>query len=54
MREFLGPILRLHATLPDGTAIRVAALGGQVVGAEPGGELQLGYDPAQILVYPAP
>jgi len=54
LREFLGPILRLHATLPDGTAIRIAALGGQVVGAEPGGALQLGYDPAQILVYPAP
>jgi len=54
MREFLGPILRLHATLPDGTAIRIAALGGQAVGAAPGGALQLAYDPAQILVYPAP
>jgi iron(III) transport system ATP-binding protein len=54
MREFLGPILRLHATLPDGTVLRVAALGGQVVRTEPGGDLVLGYDPAQILVYPAP
>ena len=54
LREFLGPILRLHATLPDGTAIRVAALGGEVVRTEPGGALSLGYDPAQILVYPAP
>ena len=54
LREFLGPILRLHATLPDGTAIRVAALGGEVVRAAPGDALSLGYDPAQILVYPAP
>ena len=54
LREFLGPILRLHATLPDGTAIRVAALGGQMVRTEPGGDLLLGYDPTQILVYPAP
>ena len=53
LREFLGPIQRLHATLPDGTAIRVAALGGQDVPVEPGGELVLGYDPAQIIVYPA-
>jgi ABC-type Fe3+/spermidine/putrescine transport system ATPase subunit len=54
LREFLGPILRLHATLPDGTSIRVAALGGQEVRVDPGGELALAYDPAQIIVYPAP
>ncbi|HEV2674781.1 MAG TPA: ABC transporter ATP-binding protein [Aliidongia sp.] len=54
LREFLGPILRLHATLPDGTALRVAALGGQEVRATPGAEMALGYDPAQIIVYPAP
>jgi iron(III) transport system ATP-binding protein len=53
MREFLGPILRLHATLPDGAAIRVAALGGQDVPVAPGGELVLAYDPAQIIAYPA-
>jgi iron(III) transport system ATP-binding protein len=53
MREFLGPILRLHATLPDGTAIRVAALGGQEVPVPPGGALSLAYDPAQIMAYPA-
>lgn len=52
LREFLGPILRLHATLPDGTPIRVAALGGQEVRTAPGGELALGYDPAQIMVFP--
>jgi ABC-type Fe3+/spermidine/putrescine transport system ATPase subunit len=54
LREFLGPVLRLHATLPDGTAIRVAALGGQEVAIDPGGALVLGYDPAQIILYPAP
>jgi iron(III) transport system ATP-binding protein len=54
LREFLGPIQRLHATLPDGTAIRVAALGSQELRAVPGDELALGYDPAQIIAYPAP
>ena len=54
LREFLGPILRLHATLPDGTPIRIAALGGQDVRVEPGDELSFVYDPAQIIVYPAP
>jgi len=53
MREFLGPILRLHATLPDGAAIRIAALGGQDVPVTPGGELAVAYDPAQIIAYPA-
>ena len=54
LREFLGPILRLHAMLPDGTPIRIAALGSQEVGGAPDGALTLGYDPAQIIVYPAP
>jgi iron(III) transport system ATP-binding protein len=54
LREFLGPILHLHATLPDGAAIRVAALGCQKVAVAPDGELVLGYDPAQIILYPAP
>jgi iron(III) transport system ATP-binding protein len=54
LREFLGPILRLHATLPDGTTIRVATLGSQDTGSAPGGELKLAYDPAQIIAYPSP
>ncbi len=54
LREFLGPIQRLHAVLPDGTVIRVAVLGGQAVPTAPGAALALGYDPAQVIVYPAP
>ena len=54
LREFLGPILRLHATLPDGTPVRVAALGGQMAPLAADGTLRLSYDPAQIVVYPAP
>ena len=54
LREFLGPILRLHATLPDGTPVRVAALGGQTTPLAADGALRLAYDPAQIIVYPAP
>jgi len=54
LREFLGPVLRLHATLPDGTPLRVAALGGQTISPGPDGALMLGYDPAQVVVYPAP
>ncbi len=54
LREFLGPTLRLHAVLPDGTALRVAALGGEDIRSGTGGALLLGYDPAQIIVYPAP
>lgn len=54
LREFLGPTLRLHTTLPDGTPLRVAALGGQEIGQGVGGVLLLGYDPAQIILYPAP
>jgi len=53
LREFLGPILRLHAALPDGTPIRVAVLGGPTPLAADG-TLRLAYDPAQIIVYPAP
>jgi iron(III) transport system ATP-binding protein len=53
LREFLGPIQRLHAALPDGTVIRVALLGGQIVPTVPGDSLSLGYDPAQVIVYPA-
>ena len=54
MREFLGPTLRLHTTLPDGTPLRVAVLGGQGIGPAVGKPLLLGYDPAQIILYPAP
>jgi len=54
LREFLGPTLRLHTTLPDGTPLRVAVLGGQEVGRAAGELLLLGYDPAQIILYPAP
>ncbi|KJC61722.1 ABC transporter [Bradyrhizobium sp. LTSPM299] len=54
LREFLGPVQRLHATLPDGTQIRIAALGGQVFDVSPGAPLALTYDPAQITAFPAP
>ncbi len=54
LREFLGPIQRLHATLPDGTMIRIAALGGQMLPPAADGMLALGYDPAQIIAFPAP
>ena len=58
LREFLGPILRLHAALPDGTPIRVAVLGGQATPQRTpqtaDGTLRLAYDPAQITLYPAP
>ncbi len=54
LREFLGQIQRLHATLPDGTPIRVSALGGHQVGAPAGTALAFAYDPAQIIAYPAP
>jgi iron(III) transport system ATP-binding protein len=54
LREFLGPVQRLHATLPDGTQLRVAALGGVAVDALPGAALILAYDPAQIIAFPAP
>ena len=54
LREFLGQIQRLHATLPDGTAIRMSALGGQQVGVTPGMALAIDYDPAQIIAYPVP
>ena len=54
LREFLGQIQRLHATLPDGTPIRVSALGGRQVNVTPGAALAFAYDPAQIIAYPAP
>lgn len=54
LREFLGPVQRLHATLPDGTQLRVAALGGAAFDAVPGAPLVLAYDPAQIIAFPAP
>ena len=53
LREFLGPLLRLHAALPDGTPIRVLMLGGQGVPPAADGALSLAYDPAQITVFPA-
>ena len=53
LREFLGPLLRLHAALPDGTPIRVVTLGGQGQPATDG-LLNLAYDPAQIIAFPAP
>ncbi len=52
-REFLGPMLRLFTTLPDGTILRVAALGGVDIRPDSDGILHLGYDPEQIVVYPA-
>jgi iron(III) transport system ATP-binding protein/putative spermidine/putrescine transport system ATP-binding protein len=52
LREFLGQIQRLHATLPDGTQIRVSTLGRLSIDATTGAPLALAYDPAQIVVYP--
>ena len=54
LREFLGPIVRLHMTLPDGTPIRVSALAGQADMAQPGADLALAYDPAQVVAFAAP
>jgi ABC-type Fe3+/spermidine/putrescine transport system ATPase subunit len=54
LREFLGPVQRLHATLPDGTPIRIAALGGEDLRIPPDGVLILAYDATQITLYPAP
>jgi hypothetical protein len=54
LREFLGQIQRLHATLPDGTPIRVSELGGRQIGVPEGTALAFSYDPAQIIAYPAP
>ena len=52
LREFLGQIQRLHATLPDGTQIRISTIGSLQVAAAAGTELAFAYDPAQIIVYP--
>ena len=54
LREFLGQIQRLHATLPDGTQIRVSTLGSLQVAVTAGAELAFAYDPAQIINYPEP
>lgn len=54
LREFLGQIQRLHARLPDGTQIRVSTLGSLPLAASAGAALAFTYDPAQIVVYPAP
>ena len=52
MREFLGPTTVLHATLPDGTPIRIAVLGETAI--TPGDDFALTYDPAQITAFAAP
>jgi ABC-type Fe3+/spermidine/putrescine transport system ATPase subunit len=54
LREFLGQIQRLHASLPDGTPIRASALGSRPIETAAGAALALAYDPAQIIAYPAP
>jgi iron(III) transport system ATP-binding protein len=59
LREFLGPIQRLHTALPDGTSLRVSALSTQGPGAyvprsSEGDMLTLSYDPDQIIAFPAP
>jgi iron(III) transport system ATP-binding protein len=54
LREFLGQIQRLHAVLPDGTPIRISALGGSLAGMTEGAPLTLAYDPAQIIAFRAP
>lgn len=53
LREFLGQIQRLHAELPDGTPLRVSALGATTVGVREGSTFGLAYDPAQIVAFPA-
>ncbi len=53
LREFLGPFQRLHAALPDGTPIRISALGSDAARVDAGGSLNLAYDPAQVLAFPA-
>ena len=53
LREFLGPVQRLHAALPDGTRVRISALSGQAVPAGIGDMLCLSYDPAQIILFTA-
>jgi len=54
LREFLGQVQRLHARLPDGTEIRASLLGSLPVSATAGSEVAFAYDPAQIIIYPAP
>jgi iron(III) transport system ATP-binding protein len=54
LREFLGQIQRLHAALPDGTAIRVSALSGPNVALTRDAALTLAYEPTQIVAFPAP
>jgi iron(III) transport system ATP-binding protein len=54
LREFLGQIQRLHATLPDGTPIRVSLLGSLQVSAIAGSEVKFAYDSAQIIIYSGP
>ncbi|AOB30755.1 ABC transporter [Bordetella sp. H567] len=53
LREFLGQIHRLHAALPDGTPIRISALGASLGAMAEGAPLTLAYDPAQIIAFPA-
>jgi ABC-type Fe3+/spermidine/putrescine transport system ATPase subunit len=53
LREFLGQIQRLHAALPDGTPIRVSALGSSPSSMTEGMALTLAYDPSHIVAFPA-
>jgi iron(III) transport system ATP-binding protein len=52
MREFLGPVVRLHLELADGTPLRVSLLSGAGIGSD--GDIALTYDPTQVQVFPAP
>lgn len=52
-REFLGGTQRLHLLLPDGTPLRMAALGGALIQPDPEGRLRLAYDPDEITLFPA-
>ncbi|HEX7748733.1 MAG TPA: ABC transporter ATP-binding protein [Bordetella sp.] len=54
LREFLGEIQRLHAVLPDGTPIRVSALGAAAIAVSEGSSFGLSCDPSQIVVFAAP
>ncbi|MGH7068492.1 MAG: ABC transporter ATP-binding protein [Acetobacteraceae bacterium] len=49
MREFLGPLVRLHLALADGTPIRASLLSGSEYRLQQGDELEFAYDPAQVL-----
>jgi ABC-type Fe3+/spermidine/putrescine transport system ATPase subunit len=54
MREFLGSVVRLHLALADGTPIRVSVLSGDDNALQRDRQVELAYDPAQILTFVVP